>query len=94
MGQSCLGIPVYFRQKQERQSVTLLQPTTAVALSRFYSQSLLSVQDARAVHLFLEVPEVHIKTCVSTTTFSDVVMLSIDFELTGGPFGPGKPVGP
>lgn len=68
--------------------------TTAVALSWIYLQSLLSVQDVRAVRLFLEVPEVHIETTVSTATFSDVVMLSIDFKLTGGPFGPGKPVGP
>lgn len=28
------------------------------------------------------------------STFSGVTMQQIDFELTGGPFGPGKPVGP
>lgn len=36
----------------------------------------------------------NIITSVSITTHSDAVMLLIDDELTGGPFGPGKPVGP
>lgn len=61
-------------------------------------QSLLSVRDVRAVRLSLLVPETYKQLYVRMQYGEKGVMVMGACEassgLTGGPFSPGKPVGP